>query len=510
MLARRKPALIAIDEAHCISQWGHDFRPDYRMLGERLPGLMPTPIIALTATATPAVQDDIATELRLTTPRRFIHGFRRENLAIEVLERNPSERTALVRKLLADPRRRPAIVYAPTRKDAEALAKVLGNTKGAGIRASAYHAGLSPEARDRVQTAFLAGRHDVVVATTAFGMGIDKADVRTVVHTALPASLEGYYQEIGRAGRDGEPARAVLLHGFSDQKTHEFFLSRDYPPEEQLVRVQKALSKGPQPLAQLARTSKVKIAVLEKVIEKLSAHAAARIDVDGVVYGAEGNRDIREAYARQRAHKVEQLERMRRYAESSTCRMLALVRHFGDQHDAGRPCGLCDTCDPSACEAQSYRAPSQDERDDLTRILASLRARSEGGQHLAARTHASTHAPTVGQLQIELGIDRAVLGLLLAALARADLVTLLDESFEKDGKTIHYQRVHLRASGSDVSTDVQDVRVEDRPEPRAETPRTWHGRKGFRRTARSKGAPAKKRATKKRATKRTRRGATRK
>jgi DNA topoisomerase-3 len=208
MLARRKPTLVAIDEAHCISQWGHDFRPDYRMLGERLPLLRPAPIIALTATATPAVQDDIAKELRLSSAARFIHGFRRINIGVEVIERSPGQRAEVVRRLLATPAQRPAIVYAPTRKEAEELADDLSRR----LPAAAYHAGLRTSVRDDVQSAFLAGKLEVIVATTAFGMGIDKANVRTVIHTALPATLEGYYQEIGRAGRDGAPSRAALLN----------------------------------------------------------------------------------------------------------------------------------------------------------------------------------------------------------------------------------------------------------------------------------------------------------
>src|SRR4029079_10439162 len=154
MLARRKPTLIAVDEAHCISQWGHDFRPDYRMLGDRLPMLRPSPIIALTATATPRVQDDIAKELRLESPIRFIHGFRRDNIGVEVVERNPGDRAEVVRRLLGDPANRPAIVYAPTRKEAEQLAKDLSKR----LRAAAYHAGLSASVRDDVQAAFLGGR----------------------------------------------------------------------------------------------------------------------------------------------------------------------------------------------------------------------------------------------------------------------------------------------------------------------------------------------------------------
>ena len=164
--------------------------------------------VRLPATATPAVQDDIVTELRLETPARFIHGFRRTNIAIEVVSRSPKDRTATVISILDDPKRRPAIVYAPTRKLAESTAQLLATRH----RVAAYHAGLSPELRDSVQTDFLSGKLEVVVATVAFGMGVDKADIRTVLHLALPGSVESYYQEIGRAGRDGKPSRAVLMH----------------------------------------------------------------------------------------------------------------------------------------------------------------------------------------------------------------------------------------------------------------------------------------------------------
>ncbi|MEP7365928.1 MAG: DNA topoisomerase 3, partial [Acidobacteriota bacterium] len=213
MLAKRKPSLIAIDEAHCISQWGHDFRPDYRMLGQYLPSLRPAPVIALTATATPVVQDDIAEQLALAGVARFIHGFRRANIAIEVIEASPSRRPDLTCDLLLDAARRPGIVYAPTRKQAESVAAQLG----AHFSTAAYHAGLDAERRQRVQESFLAGKTEVIVATIAFGMGIDKPDVRTVVHTALPGSIEAYYQEIGRAGRDGNPSRAVLMHSYADR-----------------------------------------------------------------------------------------------------------------------------------------------------------------------------------------------------------------------------------------------------------------------------------------------------
>ena len=177
MLAKQRLALIAIDEAHCISQWGHDFRPDYRMLGQYLPQLRgsenPPPVIALTATATPRVQADILAQLGMVDALKFIHGFRRNNLAIEVVEVSVPARAGIICRLLADPARRPAIVYATSRKQSESLAAELSAT----LPAAAYHAGLDAETRDRVQRAFQRGELEAVVATIAFGMGIDKANV---------------------------------------------------------------------------------------------------------------------------------------------------------------------------------------------------------------------------------------------------------------------------------------------------------------------------------------------
>jgi RecQ family ATP-dependent DNA helicase len=196
------------------------------MLGERLPILRPAPVIALTATATPRVQKDICKQLGLEDPILSIHGFRRENIAIEVVELTPKQRVPALIKLLEDRTRRPAIIYAPTRKAAEQQAAELA----AHFPVMAYHAGMTGSAREDVQSGFLSGKYDAIVATIAFGMGIDKANVRTVIHTGLPGSVEGYYQEIGRAGRDGLPSAAVLMHSWNDRRTHEFFMERDYPP----------------------------------------------------------------------------------------------------------------------------------------------------------------------------------------------------------------------------------------------------------------------------------------
>ncbi len=428
-LAQRKPALVAVDEAHCISHWGHDFRPEYRMLRERLPALRPAPVIALTATATPMVQRDIVAQLGIDKAHRYIHGFRRTNLAIELVEAPPSARDSGTERLLRAAERRPAIVYAPTRKKAEALAKRLDSS----FRAAAYHAGMPARERDEVQRAFMSGSLDVIVATIAFGMGIDKADVRTVVHTALPSSVEGYYQEIGRAGRDGALSRAVLFHGFVDLRTHEFFLKRDYPDAAVLERVYRALADQPEPRAELQRRLRMDPDELERVLEKLWVHGGALVDPDE--NSARGSDGWREPYQAQRRHKETQLEQVRRYAESRGCRMLHLVRHFGDEEDSGAECGICDICDASGAEALGFVALDATQAAALERIVASLRARN-------AQPSGKLHRELFGE-----ALERREFGRLISGLVRAGLAVEEGESFERDGDTIAFQRLRLTRAG---------------------------------------------------------------
>ncbi|MEM9553029.1 MAG: DNA topoisomerase 3 [Acidobacteriota bacterium] len=427
MLARRELALVAVDEAHCISQWGHDFRPDYRLLGERLPQLRPAPVVALTATATPTVQSDIVDQLGVERARRFIHGFRRDNIAVEVVELRPSQRRAAVERVLRDDARLPAIVYAPTRKEADALGELLSAERAA----AAYHAGKPGEERDRVQRAFLDGELDVIVATIAFGMGIDKPDVRTVIHTGLPGSLEGYYQEIGRAGRDGAPSRALLLWSWADRRTHEFFHGRDYPEAEVLERIYRALSSSLRPIDGLANHVGVEEQVLHKALEKLLIHGGAVFDPPSQCF-ARGRPDWRPGYLDQRRQRETQLEQITAFAQGKRCRMLSLVRHFGDLEDDGRACGACDVCADEDCLVRSFRPPSPAEAQSLRRILDTLERQDGQGKGQLFRATCEPH-----------GVQRKSYEALLGGLARAGLVVLRDDSFEKNGRTIRFQRVEL-------------------------------------------------------------------
>jgi DNA topoisomerase-3 len=418
---------------------------------------MPTPVVALTATATHSVQDDIITQLGVDSVKRYVFGFRRDNIAVRVQEAKTTERVAIARELLQQPGQLPAIIYAPTRKEAERQAGELG------LRAAAYHAGMPADQRERVQRSFLAGDLQVVVATVAFGMGIDKSNVRTVIHTALPASVEGYYQEIGRAGRDALPSRAVLLHSFADLRTHEWFFDRDYPDPDKLHELIK-LAERSISRETLAARSTLEPEIIDKALEKLVVHGGLELQSynsgnwrEGFA-GSPGDTFTRtskkwlDSYVAQRRHKRAQIDAMVRFTQGTSCRMLQLVRHFGDEADTGQACGQCDVCAPGT-DAKPSRAPTRAELGWLSKIIASLRKKD--GQ-ATGKLFSETLDGTTGRAQFQE---------CLRSLWRAGYVEISDEQFERNGETIRFKRAGLTEKGHSV-TDVQlgDVEISLEPE----------------------------------------------
>jgi superfamily II DNA helicase RecQ len=325
---------------------------------------------------------------------------------------------------------RPAIIYAPTRVQTEALALELREH----FPCEAYHAGLDAQRRKRVQEQFMQGQIEVMVATIAFGMGIDKPDIRTIIHTALPGSLESYYQEIGRAGRDGELSRTILMHSYADRRTHDFFFERNYPDISFLEALFEKLRPEPMEKTELQEKSRMDPDVFDRVLEKLWIHGGAQVDFAENI--SRGHDHWRESYLVQSDQKLRQLDLMLRYAESNQCRMAALVRHFGDVADGQKPCGICDFCAPSECVGQKFRPLLEAERATLQRIVATLRVE---GTNTTGRLHAELFPKTE--------MTRTEFEEVLGSMARAGLVRFTEAVFEKDGRSIPYRKVSLTPAG---------------------------------------------------------------
>ena len=382
-----KLALLAIDEAHCISEWGHDFRPDYRRLGQVIKELAPPRIAAFTATATPEVRRDIAHQLGMNGPKLHVRGFDRPNLYYSVVRAGgAADKATQLIELVRMREGGVALVYAATRKNAEAYAAEL---KRAGMRVRVYHAGLKDNVRETAQDTFMAGKLDVIVATNAFGMGVDKSDIRLVVHADMPRSPEAYYQEAGRGGRDGMPTRCVVLFNHGDVRLQEFLIDASYPSAEILRALWKLLRDRPQ-LGELtandedleARLRKhlgalghqINGAVMGAAMRILERHGMLRRDDERLAATRpepSGIFPVLDVESLQRRADVERgkLRTMVEYAYYPRCRRQFVLEYFGDEDWAKRDrrCGSCDNC-----EAVAHGRPtglSQSEQNAIRSLL---------------------------------------------------------------------------------------------------------------------------------------------
>jgi ATP-dependent DNA helicase RecQ len=358
--------LFVVDEAHCVSQWGHDFRPDYFRLADAARWLGARAMIASTATATPQVATDIERRLGLRDAVRVTTGFDRPNLSFTVVPcRGAADKRARLAAALAEDGARPAIVYAGTRAETEDLADALAGALG--LEVLAYHAGLARQQRADAQRRFMGGEIEVVVATNAFGMGVDKADVRTVAHATVPGSVEAYYQEAGRAGRDGRPARALLFAESRDKGLHVFFIQRAEVDDAAMSAVAQALLSAavdgrydvsvtaagdPEPervraiAGHLARAGVIRPAPAP--MDRLRGRVLAPFDGRARATCRSSAGDAQRARWRQ-------YRSVWAFVEGSECRRAAILRHFGDRAEPAPTVPCCDVCAPDLVPAA--RAP---------------------------------------------------------------------------------------------------------------------------------------------------------
>ena len=344
-------ALFVVDEAHCISEWGHDFRPDYLQLGPVIEGLGHPVVLAMTATASAAVREEISERLRLRKPKVLVHGFDRPNIYLRVdhFEKKEEKLEKLIQRVnWAD---KPGIVYVATRSNAEEIMRLLAEE---GVKALFYHGGLKPIERHEIQEQFMAGEADVIVATNAFGMGIDKADVRFVYHFDVSDSLDSYYQEIGRAGRDGEKAEAVLFFRQEDMGVQKFHSGEGKLNVRDVERVANVIAdqEGPVEVEEVTEETNLSERKLTSVIHRLEDVGALEILPTGEVQMTEDAsvtevaREAAKEQERRKEMKLERLRQMQEYADISSCRREHLLRYFGDEFSA--PCYNCDNCEAEA------------------------------------------------------------------------------------------------------------------------------------------------------------------
>jgi len=387
-LRARGASLFVVDEAHCISQWGHDFRPAYLSLPDAIRALSKPPVLALTATATPDVVQDILRQLGIPDALVVNTGIERPSLRFEVRRtvNGEAKRQALLGILREESGS--GIVYAATVRKVEELWHWLRERR---VDADRYHGKLRTAEREESQRRFMTGESRVMIATSAFGLGIDKPDIRFVVHWNFPDSLETYYQEAGRAGRDDKPARAILLYRLEDKRVQAFFLGGKYPRRGDTLTVWSALLRGgPAGLASgdiAASTAipekRVKVVAAQLVAAGAAARRGRRLQPVRALEPAEVDALLTE-YEERHASDRERLDEMMRYAQSTGCRRQKLREYFGER--SGDRCGVCDNCRRPSVERPAVPAPARRDRRRVPR-LSLPRSRFSPGDEVKHRSY---------------------------------------------------------------------------------------------------------------------------
>ena len=433
--------LVVVDEAHCVSQWGHDFRPDYLRIAELSRAVGNPQTVALTATATRAVQRDIAEQLCLRTPEIIVSGFERPNLFFQVVPTATEEdKQESLERILASYAGEPAIVYCSTRKQVEAVGRDL---EYAGVASAIYHAGLPPRVRTATQDAWMNREFPVLVATNAFGMGVDRPDVRAIIHWSIPGSLEAYYQEAGRAGRDGKQASCVVLHSWGDRSIRDFFIENTFPMRHRIERLWGWLLDHQERLVvfNLEETARA-LGPPGDRLHPMGFRTALRLLARaGHIerYGTKkGFTDVLLAdrclpdrvridwkhHLKRRQIMEEQLQAMMSFVHEPACLQARLVRHFNAEPSFGDRCGHCSNCVPFAPWEGDREAPVSQELATTVRILLSAVARLEGRQtpDVIAAVLVGSRRRQVTDAQLD---ELTVHGLLKGKATHAQVVAML-------------------------------------------------------------------------------------